>query len=507
MLSIKHEFKKVFPYALQVMLGNNTLRKFTVRQSQKFVYKRMVEQNDYYTPNIRYERYIIVANLINTLERALTNKNISDNVRNKILRVFVSRMILRKEEGAKEKFMKEFDFDPPKFVTLSPGKRCNLHCVGCYAGSGATTAEKLDYATVDRIITEKTKLWDGFLTVISGGEPLMWKSDGKGILDICRDHPENYFMMYTNGTLIRKNVAKQMADLGNITPAISVEGFEEATDARRGKGVYKKILQAMENLREVGVPFGISVTATRNNVEEIMSDEFVDFFFKEQGAVFGWVFQYMPIGRHQSLELMVTPEQRKWMFERERYFIHEKNIFLPDFWNSGAFSCGCIAGGRPGGYIYIEWNGNVTPCVFYPYSKNNIKDIYANGGNLNDALKSDLMVAIRDWQRDYGFRKRGNNVKNMIAPCSIRDHYDFAHDLIKKTGAKPIDEDAAEAIKDPLYYKGMVDYDQKFQALTSPIWQNEYVKSNGKLKVSGNGQLDSKEDHELNNIIKELIEK
>ena len=343
---IKRQFKRALPYALDFILGNDKLRKFAVRQSQKFVYKRMVEENDYYTRNIRYERHIIVVNLINTVERALTNKNISPSVRKKLLKVFVSRLMLRNEEGAREKFMDEFGFDPPKFVTISPGKRCNLHCIGCYAGSGASTKEKLDYDIVDRIVTEKTKLWDGFFTVVSGGEPLMWKSDGKGILDLCREHQDNYFMMYTNGTLIRKDVARQMAELGNITPAISVEGFEEATDARRGKGVYKKIIEAMENLREVGVPFGISVTATRNNVEEILSDEFVDFFFNEQGAVYGWVFQYMPIGRHQSLELMVTPEQRKWMFEREKHFIHQKNIFLPDFWNSGAFSCGCVAGVR-----------------------------------------------------------------------------------------------------------------------------------------------------------------
>ena len=510
---IKQQFKKALPYTLDFILGNDKLRKFAVRRSKKFIYNRMVEQDTRYTWNIRYERHIIVNNLLDTVEKALTNKNISAQVRKKLLRVFVGRMILRTEEGAKEKFMKEFNFDPPKFVTLSPGKRCNLNCVGCYAGSTSATAEKLDYATVDRIITEKTKLWDGFFTVVSGGEPLMWKSDGKSILDLCRDHQDNYFMMYTNGTLIRKDVARQMAELGNITPAISVEGFEELTDARRGKGVYKKILEAMANLREVGVPFGISVTATRQNVEEIFSDEFIDFFFKEQGAVYGWVFQYMPIGRHQSLELMVTPEQRKWMFEREHYFVHEKHVFLPDFWNSGTFSCGCVAGGRPGGYIYIEWNGNITPCVFYPYSKNNIKDIYANGGNLNDALKSDLMAGIRNWQREYGFRKKGDEVKNLIAPCSIRDHYEFTHKLIKDTGAKPIDADAAEALKDPLYYKGLVEYDKKFMSLTEDIWRDHYIngkkakvtsdkdgniiKLDHKLSISGNGQAKKKEPKEV----------
>jgi len=177
-------------------------------------------------------------------------------------------------------------------------------------------------------------------------------------------------MMYTNGTLIDKKMAKRMAEVGNLTPAISVEGFEKETDERRGKGVFKKVLEAMANLREVGVPFGISVTATKYNAEKIVSDEFVDFFFEQQGAIYGWIFQYMPIGRSYTLDLMVTPEQRKWMFEREKHIIHDKGVFLPDFWNGGLYSSGCLAAGRIGGYKENDspWSygcNNSCCCGFY----------------------------------------------------------------------------------------------------------------------------------------------
>ncbi len=481
MQSIKRRFKKAVPHVLNFVLGNNFLRKYATKRAKEFIYKVVVEKDNLYTKNIRYERYAILSNLVVTVERALTNKNISPQVRKKILNIFVGDVMLESHKEIQQEFIKEFGQKPPGFITISPGKKCNLQCTGCYAGSGAVASEKLDYKTVDRIVSEKTHLWSSFFTVISGGEPLMWRSEGKSIIDLCRAHPDNYFLMYTNGTLINKDMAKQMAEVGNLTPAISVEGFEKETDERRGKGVYNKILNAMANLREVGVPFGVSVTATRENAEEIISDEFVDFYFEKQGAVYGWIFQYMPIGRHQSLDLMVTPEQRKWMFEQEKHIIHDKHVFLPDFWNGGVFSEGCLAGGRQGGYIYVEWNGNVTPCVFYPYSKINIKDIYANGGNLNEALKSDLMVGIRKWQRDYGFEKTGKNVKNMIAPCGIRDHYEFTRKHLEETKPIPIDTDAAEAIKDPLYYKGLVEYNNKFNSMSEVIWQNEFIKSrNGK---------------------------
>ncbi len=481
------QFRKAAPHAINFILGNAVLRKQAANYARKYMYRAIVEEDNGYTRNIRYERYAILSNLVVTVERALTNKNISPAVRKKLLDIFVGRIFLENAKQPTNDFVREFGQEPPGFITISPGKKCNLQCTGCYAGSGAKSSEKLDYATVDRIVREKTQLWNNFFTVISGGEPLMWRSDGKGVIDLCRDHPDNYFLMYTNGTMIDKKMAKQMADVGNLTPAISVEGFEEETDERRGKGVFKEILDAMANLREVGVPFGISVTATRSNAEKVVSDEFVDFYFEKQGAVYGWMFQYMPIGRSITLDMMVTPEQRKWMFEQEKHIIHEKHVFLPDFWNGGAFSEGCLAGGRPGGYIYIDWNGSVTPCVFYPYSKNNIKDIYANGGNLNDVLKSDLMAGIRKWQRNYGFQKTGKNVKNLIAPCGIRDHYEFTHQHILDTKAVPIDPDAAEAIKDPLYYNGLVEYNNKFMSLTGPIWQKEFVgnKSDGADGTSG----------------------
>ena len=506
---LQKQFRKSAPDAINALLGNSILRKKAADYARKYMYKIIVEDDKEYTKNIRFERYTILSNLIGTLEKALTNKNISASVRKKLIHTFIGRVFVEfdKTNENVENFVKEFGQEPPGFVTISPGKKCNLQCTGCYASSSGANAEKLDYATVDRIVKEKTKLWNSYFTVISGGEPLLWKSDGKDLLDLAKENPDNYFMFYTNGTLIDKKMAQRLAEVGNLTPAISVEGFEKETDERRGKGVFKKILEAMANLREVGVPFGISVTATKYNAEKIVSDEFVDFFYDQQGAIYGWMFQYMPIGRSQTLDLMVTPEQRKWMFEQEKHIIHDKGVFLPDFWNGGVYSSGCLAGGRSGGYIYIEWNGNVTPCVFYPYSKNNIKDIYANGGTINDALKSDLMVGIRKWQKDYGFGKSGKDVNNLIAPCGIRDHYEFTHKHLETTKPTPIDESAAEAVQDPEYYKGLTAYNKKFLELTDDIWQKEFINEDNNHNGNGKSNHNSNGKDELENVEETVDEK
>jgi len=460
---------------LDAVIKNDALRGIALKVAERKLYNFFVKENPDGRPlRLQEEKYLMLRNLFHSLNRALESGRISPSVRKAILEIFIGNVILRERER-QTPFVEKYGFTPPAFVTISPEKRCNLNCVGCYAGSSAAEAATLDYNIVDRIITEKTTEWGSHFTVISGGEPLMYKSRGKDIIDLVEEHKDNYFMMYTNGTLIDEKMAERMAKAGNITPAISLEGFEKETDARRGKGVHKRILKAFENLRNAGVPFGISVTATRDNAELVVSDEFIDYYFEEQGAIYGWIFQYMPIGRCFTLDLMITPEQRVWMFQREQYLVREKKIFIADFWNSGPAANGCIAAGRAGGYFYIDWNGNVTPCVFFPYSTHNIIEVYKSGGNLMTVLNSPFFQAIRKWQRDYSYMKPAHEVGNQIIPCSIRDHYRFARGVIRRFNARPIDKDAEEALKDKNYFTGLVAYDQRIEELTRDIWEREYI--------------------------------
>jgi len=412
--------------------------------------------------------------ILHTADRILDH-HLSRPVMRSIARNLVSGMLV---EGGQQtvisRFHETYGTNPPLFLTLSPGKTCNLHCTGCYANSGADS-EKLDWNTFDRIISEAKTLWGVHLLVISGGEPLAYRSDGKGILDSAEKHPDVFFLVYTNGTLINDAVAKRLATLGNVTPAISVEGWRERTDERRGAGIYDKVLETMGRLRRAGVPFGISLTATRHNVEEIFSDEFLDFFFEKQGALYGWLFQYMPIGRSFTLDLMPTPEQRVWMWNRAWNVIRQRHIFLADFWNHATLSDGCLAAGRSdGGYLHIDWNGAVSPCVFVPYSPVDIRNVYASGGTLNDIWANPFFTGIRRWQGTY---RKDNG--NWLAPCIIRDHHLELRSLIAQHEPEPTDENARKALLDPDYSRRMEEYDAAYQALSDPLWQKFYLKPKG----------------------------
>ncbi len=461
-----------------VIIKNAKTRNYLLKKGYELAYKALVLDNPDNRPiEMQKEKVRVILNLFETADKRIKEGLISQKVMQSVIKVLINNLVIPPPEQKEidEKFKKEFGRTPPAFLVIAPTKRCNLHCVGCYASSTAASAETIPFDILNRILNEKKEFWNSGFTVITGGEPFMYKSEGKDILDVVEAHPDQWFMFYTNGTLITKEVAKRMAELGNVTPAISVEGFEKETDIRRGKGTFKKILQAFENLRNEGVPFGISTTAMRHNAELLVSDEFLDFYFNQQKATYGWLFQYMPIGRKFTLDLMITPEQRLYLFKKEREILWEKKLFYPDFWNSGVLATGCISAGREGGYLYIDWNGKVTPCAFFPYSPTNIFEIYKKGGNLNDVYKHPFFETIRRWQDVYGYKREPDKVGNYIIGCPIRDHYRVARNIIERFNPEPEDESARLALEDKEYYKGLVEYDEKLKEIFDPYWKNIYL--------------------------------
>lgn len=464
--------------ALSKIVNQKHGRKLLAWQIDKSIHKAFVDDCPNDLPTVQEKKYQYLSAILHTAVKNMDRGFISKNVIHNVIEVFVKNALMQNNHEnlqSEIKFKEKYGIEPPGFLVLSPTQRCNLSCIGCYASSTSKTAAHLPYEVVKKIIGENHDLFGSRFMVISGGEPFMYYSDGKSLLDIFADFSDTFFLVYTNGTLISPKLAGQLQQLGNVTPAISVEGFEKETDERRGEGVYRKILQSMENLRQAGVPFGISVTATSKNADLLLSDEFYEYFFEEQGASYMWQFQLMPIGRaDDQIHLMVDPPKRIQLLKLWQRMLSEKKYALADFWNSGVLSNGCIAYGRAGGYLYIDWNGNIMPCVFVPYYVDNIYDLYAQGKSLADALFSRLMVNGRRWQDEYGYDHR-HHPENWLMPCSIRDHYDNFRKSILTDDAKPEDESAEKILRSEAYYRGLMEYDRQLEQLTEPIWEKEYV--------------------------------
>ena len=247
------------------------------------------------------------------------------------------------ETDINESLQEKHDCNIPWTMLIDPTSACNLHCTGCWAAEYGSKLN-LSYAELDDIIRQGKELGMRFF-LYSGGEPLVRKAD---ILRLCEAHPDCEFSAFTNGTLIDEAFADEMLRVKNFIPAISVEGFEEATDSRRGEGTFKRVERAMAILKQRRLPFGISCCYTRANVEVIGSEAYFDQMI-EWGAKFCWFFTYMPVGNAAVPELMVTAEQRKFMYEQVRKFRSTKPIFTTDFWNDGEY-----AGGRAGQERFLQ---------------------------------------------------------------------------------------------------------------------------------------------------------
>ncbi len=322
-----------------------------------------------------------------------------------------------------EKLREKYNCNIPWAILLDPTSACNLHCVGCWAADYGNKLN-MSFEEMDDIIRQGKKMGVYFY-LFSGGEPLVRKND---IIRLCEKHDDCMFTAFTNGTLIDEAFADEMLRVKNFAPAISLEGFGEATDSRRGAGVYDKVIKAMKILHERKLIYGISCCYTSDNYDSITSEEYWDMMI-ENGAYFVWYFHYMPVGNDASPELLPSPEQRELVYNRIRKHRSTKPLFAIDFQNDGEFVDGCIAGGRR--YLHINANGDAEPCAFIHYADCNIRE-----KKLLDIMRSPLFMAYHDGQPFN---------ENMLRPCPMLENPDKLREMVEKSKARSTDMKSPES--------------------------------------------------------------
>ncbi|MGI5970996.1 MAG: radical SAM protein [Oscillospiraceae bacterium] len=355
-------------------------------------------------------------------------RNLVQEVDAKVLQKFVECFIVNANlEGAERAraVEKKYDCNVPWAILMDPTSACNLSCTGCWAAQYGNK-NNLSYETLDSICRQGKEMGVYFY-IFSGGEPLVRKKD---IIRLCEDHKDCYFFAFTNGTLVDDELCEEMLRVGNFALAFSIEGDEAATDMRRGKGTYRKVIEAMGRMRKHRLLYGYSTCYHRYNTESVGSDEFVDDMIA-RGCRFSWNFTYIPVGKDAQIDLLATPEQRAYMYRRVREIRNTKPIFAMDFWNDGQYAHGCIAGGKR--YLHINAAGDVEPCAFIHYSNVNIHD-----ATLLEALRSPLFMA---------YRKNQPFNNNLLRPCPLLDNPEKLEAMVKESGAKSTDMEAPEDVE------------------------------------------------------------
>jgi AdoMet-dependent heme synthase len=157
------------------------------------------------------------------------------------------------------------------FIQLHLTERCNLNCTHCYQ-SGKSTDE-LSLSEIRSVIGEVADMlgeWSAAYDVafsssfnITGGEPFLRQDIFQILEELANKRIDAYLL--SNGTLIRKDTAELLAQVGVKGVQVSVEGPEDIHDAIRGTGSLKRSLSGVQCLLDAGIEVTLNTTLSDIN--------------------------------------------------------------------------------------------------------------------------------------------------------------------------------------------------------------------------------------------------
>ena len=174
----------------------------------------------------------------------------------------------------------------------------------------------------------------------------------------------------------------------NLVPIMSIEGEKELTDARRGIGIYDRLIANMDELHRRGLIFGASVTVTTENLRSVSSDAFLQ-KLSQRGCKAVIFVEFVPV-TDESRSLAPGEKERQYLRgEIDRLRREHPEMVYISFPGDEKSSGGCVAAGR--GFFHINSHGGAEPCPFSPYSDVNVRNT-----SLREAMHSPLFTALRD---------------------------------------------------------------------------------------------------------------
>ncbi|MCW4034530.1 MAG: radical SAM protein [Candidatus Bathyarchaeota archaeon] len=328
---------------------------------------------------------------------------------------------------------------PPALI-LSLTQQCNLSCSGCFAAASGITCNKngsaskkkkpqLDWSGWRSIVSEASEL-GVFGFFLAGGEPFLFPQ----LIELCEEFNDRCFIVFTNGTAITENDFERLKRLSNTAIIVSIEGDEEATNKRRGDGVYQKALSNLRRLTEIGTPNGISATITRFNYKYWMNTERIDSLVA-QGIRAALFLEYIPVmsapgacsqgnDNGNLLEqndhfLMLTPQERVEFREQILNYRQSKPLYIIHSPGDEELFGGCVSAGR--GFAHVTPSGDLTPCPVSNVATHNLTT-----ASLREGFASPLFTKIRENEE---------LLENEGTPCSLFAHPKEVQELAKSVNA------------------------------------------------------------------------
>ncbi|MDO5824779.1 MAG: radical SAM protein [Methanosphaera sp.] len=276
----------------------------------------------------------------------------------------------------------------PAFLIASITSSCNLHCTGCYSRANKACSDDIPFNQLsseewEDIFKQAKEIGISFI-VLAGGEPMLRED----IIETACKYPEILFPIFTNGTLLNEDYFNLLDENRNLVPILSLEGNEEITNSRRGRGIYNKIINSMDLMNNKDIIFGASITFTKGNLALLVSDEFIE-KLHDIGCKVIFFIEYVPVDG-KNKDIVPNDEEREILLnEIERLRKEYDDMLFLSFPGDEKTSGGCLAAGR--GFFHINSHGGAEPCPASPYSDINVRD-----NSLIDALNSKLFKSLRE---------------------------------------------------------------------------------------------------------------
>jgi MoaA/NifB/PqqE/SkfB family radical SAM enzyme len=286
----------------------------------------------------------------------------------------------------------------PPFLFLALTNACNLRCHGCWIEGNRPS--QLSEEDVDALIAAGKRQKAYFYTLL-GGEPMIYPP----LWNIIARHKDCYFQIITNGMFFSAENVLRIRAAGNVTPLVSLDGWQQQNDDRRGPGVFAAAMEGIARLKQHKILFGIATTVTGRNLDEVVSDEYVRQLIA-RGAMYLWYYVYRPVGADPSPQYCVSRQQ---MLELRRRLLQLRRkhpiIIIDTYWNAAGEAV-CPAALGLG--FHIGPQGSIEPCPPLSLACQTIND---NGRDLFQTINQSEF--LRGFQQFVKERTRG---------CVILEH-------------------------------------------------------------------------------------
>lgn len=285
------------------------------------------------------------------------------------------------------------------FLQWHLSEACNLKCLHCYQENH--TPVQLKYDDLIKILNQYRELLDKLKTTghinLTGGEPLCSPYFFKILDEFKKDSNKYSFSILTNGTLITEEYAEKIKSYNPEYVQVSLEGGKRMNDYIRGKGVYKKVAQAIKILKKHGIYVSLSFTATKLNYKEFPK---VVKFAEKYGVDTIWSDRFIPLSKDNDNDFMMNLEETNEylkIMEEERQKLKRKHSKTTvamyralQFQMTNDYPYACTAGKT---LLTVMENGDLVPCRRIPIFVGNLLE-----ENMYDLYKKSQI--IKDLQKD-----------------------------------------------------------------------------------------------------------